>query len=93
LALEVFALVTDYGVVDAEQRVRRTAVPPTLSMPGVQALALSDELEEMGAVCGVNARVTIDQQGTAFVVSVTADDTQGWNVLVALDGEVSRDRP
>jgi hypothetical protein len=61
-------------------------------MPGKQALALSDELQEMGAVCGYDARLTIDQQGTAFAVSVTADDARGWNALVAVDGEVSRDR-
>lgn len=62
-------------------------------MPGRQALALSDELADMGAVCGYEARVTIDQQGTAFAVSVTADDARGWTALVALDGQVSRDRP
>lgn len=61
-------------------------------MSGIQALALSDELEEMGAVCGRGARVTIDRQGTAFAVSVTADDARGWTAFVALDGEVSRDR-
>jgi hypothetical protein len=65
----------------------------TLSMPGVQALALSEELHEMGSVCGVDAGVTIDQQGTTFAVSVTADDARGWSALVARDGEVSRNRP
>ncbi len=82
------------AIVDARRHVRETVKPPTtLLMPGVQALALSEELHEMGSVCGVDARVTIDQQGTAFAVSVTADDVRGWSALVARDGEVSRDRP
>lgn len=61
-------------------------------MPGIQALALADALEEMGGVCGYDARVTIDQQGTAFALSVTADDARGWTALVARNGEVSRGR-
>ena len=82
------------GIVDAQRHVPVTVNPTTtLSMPGVQALALAEELEDMGAVCGVDAHVTIDQQGTAFAVSVTADDARGWSVLVARDGAVSRDRP
>ena len=69
------------------------AVPPTLSMPGIQALALSDELQAMGAACGDEARVMVDQQGTAFAVAVTANDARGWTALVALNGQVSRDGP
>ena len=68
------------------------AMPPTLSMPGIQALALSEELEQMGAVCGDRARVTIDQQGSTVAVTVTADDVRGWTALVGVDGQVSRDR-
>ena len=67
-------------------------VPPTYLMPGIQALALSEELHEMGSVGGVAASVTIDQQGSALAVSVTAEDIRGWSALVARDGEVSRDR-
>lgn len=44
----------------------------------------------MGAVCGVDARVTISQQGTVLAVSVTADDARGWSAVGARNGAVSR---